>query len=303
MIVPVLRHARRRFAADEELQRRFGSAESLAYWVWLMTTGWQQDDELRRLLPCPPHALMARTAGAHSTDDTYHEGGFADAGSVFERLVEGGFSFAPGARLLDFGCGAGRLLRPLSRLAEDLELHGTDVDVGAIAWARRNLPWAHLEDIAPFPPLPYPDRHFDAAFAFAVFSQLAEPLQRAWIAELARVLRPGAPLVVTTHGRHCADRFAADAVPLFPFPPAAVMAADLPLLAERGWLFYPYPAGTERSLPAALHAAGLHGVAFVTREHVASRWLDTFALRAHHEAPRGFLDEIVLQRRERPLQA
>lgn len=297
MTPPVLAHARRRFDADVGLQRRFGSAASLAYWNWLLTDAWPDDVELRRLLPVPPYELMARTGGAHSTERSWHERGVHAAGCVFERLLDCGFT--PAGRVLDFGCGSGRLLRPWTRFAGELELHGVDVDVEAIDWVRRWLPWVHAAVVEPFPPLPHGDGAFAAVFAFAVFSQIAAPVQRAWLGEIARVLAPGGLLMLTTHGVHCAERFAAGDVEHFPFPPAERVRADLAALRENGELFYPYPVADERSLPSRYRDAGLHGVAFVTPEHVRRHWLARFELVVHHEAPRGFQDEIVLRRHAR----
>jgi SAM-dependent methyltransferase len=46
------------------------------------------------------------------------------------------------------------------------------------------------------------DATFDLVYSLSVFTHLSEPLQRFWIDELARVLRPGGFLLITTHGAH-----------------------------------------------------------------------------------------------------
>jgi SAM-dependent methyltransferase len=50
------------------------------------------------------------------------------------------------------------------------------------------------------PPSPYPDDNFDLVYAVSVLTHLTPQLADAWIADFARVLRPGGLLFVTTHG-------------------------------------------------------------------------------------------------------
>lgn len=111
------------------------------------------------------------------------------------------------ARVLDFGCGAGRILRHLSGSAEfgGAEFHGCDYNPDLIDWCRKNLKPARFAVNAPAPPLPYPDGHFDFVYSYSVFTHLCEELQTGWVRELGRVLPPGGHLYLTVHG----ERFAA----------------------------------------------------------------------------------------------
>jgi SAM-dependent methyltransferase len=103
--------------------------------------------------------------------------------------------------ILDFGCGCGRVLRHFRTLAEGRQLHGTDIDPEAVAWCREHLgSFAAFEVSGDAPPLPYPAARFDLVFAISVFSHLPEDRQRAWLAELQRVLRPGGLLIASVHG-------------------------------------------------------------------------------------------------------
>src|SRR3954451_10278501 len=51
-----------------------------------------------------------------------------------------------GRRILDFGCGVGRVLRQLVPIAQGAELHGCDIDPACVAWVREHLsPPLHVE--------------------------------------------------------------------------------------------------------------------------------------------------------------
>lgn len=106
-----------------------------------------------------------------------------------------------GARVLDFGCGAGRVLRHLvDVVGEDGELHGVDIDAPSIDWLQANgEPWIHAQQCAEAPRLPYPDAHFDLVYALSVFTHIVDHWA-GWLLELRRVLAPGGILLATVIG-------------------------------------------------------------------------------------------------------
>lgn len=102
-------------------------------------------------------------------------------------------------RLLDFGCGPGRIMRWLWPLADDVELHGADIDADAIEWASAHIPYARFVVTPHEGPLPYPDGNFDLVVNHSVFTHIDERLQDVWLAELRRVTRPGGILLLSVH--------------------------------------------------------------------------------------------------------
>lgn len=115
-------------------------------------------------------------------------------------LQRQGYTLAAFERVLDFGCGCGRLIRHVhGRTAA--ALHGSDYNPALVAWCQEHLPFGtfHTNHLAP--PLAFADETFDFAYARSVFTHLPGELQRQWIGELRRILRPDGILYLTMHGR------------------------------------------------------------------------------------------------------
>lgn len=125
--------------------------------------------------------------------------------------------------VLDFGCGCGRTLLHLSA---EWEAHGCDVDGDAIEWLRSAIDDARFRRNETSPPLPWPDATFDAVFAVSVFTHFSPAQHREWRADLARVLRSGGVLAVSTMGPRVLDNF-----------PAHATAANRALLLDSGIFF------------------------------------------------------------------
>jgi SAM-dependent methyltransferase len=150
----------------------------------------------------------------------------------------------PGERIADLGCGPGLLARDiLERTGGGARVEGIDLSDSMIALARERcagLPSARFQggDVAA---LPYADASFDAAVCTQVY-EYVEDVDRA-LAELRRVLRPGARAIVVDSDWescvwHCAD------------------AARMRRMLETWDTHCPHPQ-LPRTLAARLRAAGL----------------------------------------------
>lgn len=144
----------------------------------------------------PPEHLQIRVTGAAAGE--FHRTGRATAEQIEGILARGGRPLAEHRRILDFGCGPGRVIDCIHDMHPHAELFGCDIDPEAIAWAAQAL-----GDIADFrvnglePPLPFEDESFDLVYGISVFTHLPEDLQNAWLVELRRVLKPGGTLLTT----------------------------------------------------------------------------------------------------------
>ncbi len=108
----------------------------------------------------------------------------------------------PHPSILDVGCGKGHFLEHLSNaFAGTGTLSGCDFSAESIDAAsqrlsgRRNVDTIALTDGMT---LPFPDASFDVAYSIEVVEHLDEQTLRQYLAQCARVLRPGGLLVVTT---------------------------------------------------------------------------------------------------------
>jgi SAM-dependent methyltransferase len=153
--------------------------------------------------PIPDEVRRYRVVGNHDPT-AFLQSGFTD----FRRLdaaaeALSGTGFAGHARILDWGCGCGRLARYAAQLP-GVALSGCDIDAGNVAWCSTNLNGSFTATKL-HPPLPYADSSFDLIYGLSVFTHLREPLQTEWLAELNRVSAPGALLLMTIHGQTALD--------------------------------------------------------------------------------------------------
>jgi glycogen(starch) synthase len=96
-------------------------------------------------------------------------------------------------RLLDVGCGPGRLTAPL---AARHQMTGCDISPAMLEEARGHCPEGVRLVEADARRLPFADGEFDGALALDLLAHL--PDLDAGLAELARVVRPGGPLIFDT---------------------------------------------------------------------------------------------------------
>jgi SAM-dependent methyltransferase len=149
-------------------------------------------------MPIPPPLLRYWVAGE---DDLswFLTSGQRGINALRDILAPHGIQLATFTRILDFGCGCGRVLRHLPA-ATTATIDGTDSNADTIQWCADHLTFARFAVNPLEPPLAYPDQTFDLIYAFSVFTHLPGPLQQSWFVELHRCLKPGGYLIISTHG-------------------------------------------------------------------------------------------------------
>ena len=176
---------------------------------------------LGRRLRWAPHDLRFALASGRNTLQPPRglafvgHGDFREVGQWYVKQFREIGGLEPDHRVLDIGCGIGRMAIPLTDFLEDGSYEGFDTSAEMIRWCRKNITAAdprfrfthapiYNRKYNPFGKLsahefrfPYPDEEFDFSFATSLFTHLGIEETRHYLAELARVLKPGGGALAT----------------------------------------------------------------------------------------------------------
>lgn len=137
-----------------------------------------------------------------STTSLSGEAAIRPAGAFFEdvtgALTANRTPLLPDSRILDFGCGWGRIGRMFLRDVSIESLEGIDVDPVFVEMTRELFGTDNFRVCEPFPPTDLEANHYSLVTAYSVFSHLSEAAAKAWLTEFARILKPGGHVAFTT---------------------------------------------------------------------------------------------------------
>jgi SAM-dependent methyltransferase len=160
--------------------------------------------ERNRFLPIPP-----------SEKNFVGDGDFLAVGIEFLKWFVGLGELTPQERVLDIGCGIGRMALPLTQYLQDGTYDGVDVAAEGIDWCTQhitpcyeNFRFHRLDLVHPiYNPegamrtedvrLPLEDESYDFIFLTSVITHLTAPEIRAYAREIKRLLAPGGRCLVT----------------------------------------------------------------------------------------------------------
>lgn len=161
-----------------------------------------------RDLPYPPPRLAERVGAIGHTEfyAVYDNIGKALRDDIV-RLLPTDWSWED-KRVLDFGCGAGRVLRQFVEEARGGHFCGSDIHAESVGWLRQNAsPPFEVVRNGDVPPLPWDDASFELIWAVSVFSHVTDEWS-AWLIELHRLLRDDGRLIVSFMGAGCSQQYA-----------------------------------------------------------------------------------------------
>ncbi|MGD2150231.1 MAG: class I SAM-dependent methyltransferase [Desulfobacterales bacterium] len=93
-------------------------------------------------------------------------------------------------RVLEYGCGVGRLMEPLSRRFG--KIHGIDISDEMVKLGRQRLKGSQFSfHVLKNGDLPFSDGSFDLVYSMHVFQHMPKSSFRRLMPEIARVLKPG----------------------------------------------------------------------------------------------------------------
>ena len=173
--------------------------------------------------PMPPPEMRFKVAGAD--DEAQFDASGLQSITDFTRAVAGlGLTLADFPRVLEWGCGSGRILRHFPFDPARQEVYGCDIDAGMIEWLGAAMPELKVATTGGLPPLPYADGQFDLIINHSVLSHLDAAYQDAWLTELKRILAPEGVLILTVQGPYALAKWEAS-LPGGPEMDTAIRAA------------------------------------------------------------------------------
>lgn len=251
----------------------------------------------------PPRSLHFIDAG----DQLFYD--FVNTDRTLSELLRSGARLQ--GNILDFGCSTGRNVAVVQRANfHDLAVFGCDPVPSSIEWAQQNIPVAQLSVSQQEPPLPYGDEMFDLGYAKSIWTHFSPRAARAWMDEIARVLKPGGRFFFSVHGPHdVANRLIFNfPKPHYPsigngeFPDRTpFLVAVVSGLRKDGFFFRPYTdAGTQPDLRKLEGATTTDwGLTFVTTEYLTDCIIpaNLELIRYTPAATAGRLDGCVVRKR------
>ncbi|MES1218885.1 MAG: class I SAM-dependent methyltransferase, partial [Bacteroidota bacterium] len=130
----------------------------------------------------------------------YYEDGKNSAEEIVA-LLSKYFDFSiPQNKVLDWGCGPGRIVRHLPCLLQYSEIFGTDYNENYIQWCQYHLPQIEFFQNSINPPMSFSNSFFDIVLGLSIFTHLSEKNHHQWIGELYRVVKLGGVVLITTQG-------------------------------------------------------------------------------------------------------
>ncbi|MGA7386139.1 MAG: class I SAM-dependent methyltransferase [Methylocella sp.] len=155
---------------------------------------------IQKWVPIPTDDLIHFVVGPGNNIPQFLATGAADLKSIETLLAEARFELKSGSRILDWGCGCGRVARHWEGHAGDIDLYGCDINDRLVIWCKENIPFGSFTRSELIPPLPYPDNYFDLLYGISVLTHLLFDTQYLWMAEIWRLLKPGGIAILTAHG-------------------------------------------------------------------------------------------------------
>ena len=187
--------------------QQFGGVSD-EFWFWLSTEGCRRHPKLRAYLPgMPPDNVQLQFTG-DCGDAVLLEGweAYRLFREFYERYVG---PLDASCRVLDFGCGWGRIIRFFLKELAPESLVGIDPVSDVVELSRRGNRWCRFEVSPQEPPTRFDSGSFDFIYSFSVFSHLSEAMAKTLLGELARLLKPGGLMALTTRSRafipYCAE--------------------------------------------------------------------------------------------------
>ena len=236
--------------------------------------------EMRRLSGSPDEALFLWTGLVDVTNLL----------GIHARLAS--LPAGPKPRVLDFGCGVGRLTRFLE-MHDGIEAFGLDANPAAVEWCQLSL--GHVLTLlqAGRQKLPFGDSLFDLVYSMTLFTETPQRRMQQCLDEITRVMAPGGLLLAITYGPTAVETIRSSPAHQESMRIDATRAAELAeQLPKDGRVHVPFHDG--EGAPDEQE-----GRTFIHPSHAAMHWnTDAFEVVEHIPGGLRHWQDIVVLRRK-----
>ena len=152
----------------------------------------------------PPAWLIQAFTGAPDTID-HIESGKRSADyyvDLYNRLCG---DYDDVERVLDFGCGCGRVLSRMPS-SGSARYFGVDLHDTALQWLRETMPEGTFSAGSAMPPVDIGAQNFDLIYSVSVLTHLTQEQEGAWLDEWHRLLKVGGYLIATFRAEDWVER-------------------------------------------------------------------------------------------------
>jgi ubiquinone/menaquinone biosynthesis C-methylase UbiE len=225
---------------------------------------------------------MTRVSGPGVTRDLFAASGINTAyrlDSLLRRHF--GKGLAAYSRIFDWGVGSGRVALPIKNwIAPAASMTGSDVDDLNVQFGKAYYPEIEFVQSPFYPPLPFKDQSFDMAYGISVVTHLTEGAQFAWLKELRRVVKTGAPVILTVHGEYG----------------IIDVAIRDPRILEGALTRGISDQMMDMNLGPKLRDKSYYRATFHTRKYVSQEWTEHFDILAHYSCSNVVVQDFVVLR-------
>ncbi|MCB2114656.1 MAG: class I SAM-dependent methyltransferase [Parvularculaceae bacterium] len=198
-------------------------------------------------------------------------------------------------KVLDFGCGSGRILRFPAEFGDRIVVRGCEVNEYAVNWIRENFPCAVDRIERPFD-LGFVTEPVDLIYAWSIFTHFSEREHLLWLESLAGKLAPGGIMLLTFKPLTMVDRIETDPAYRKLARAEKLSVAELKEKAANGYLFYEcYDA--ERSVQHGVDPVTF-GNTFIDVGYIRRYWRRFGDVVEIGTAVEGYQDVVVLKKRK-----
>lgn len=154
----------------------------------------------------PPAWLIQASTGAPDTTDHIESGKLSADYYVdlYNRLCG---DFDDVERVLDFGCGCGRVLSRMPS-SGSARYFGVDLREDAVQWLRETMPEGTFVAGSAMPPVDTGAQDFDLIYSVSVLTHLTQEQEGAWLDEWHRLLKVGGYVIATFRAEDWVEQFA-----------------------------------------------------------------------------------------------